>query len=235
MPRQVATVVNNSFARGLITEATGLNFPEGAVTDSDNTKFEKVGRAVRRRGIDVELNAIAKEYTEQDGIIQEYVWNSVSKTGGFTFLVVQIGASVYFYELTLNQALSAGELPSSIELNEYRAPGAGNISTIPASFSSGNGMLFCAHPCCDPVVVRYNDEEEVFQIARIRILIRDFEGVEDGLGVAESPNTLSKEHNYNLKNQGWYKTVRAGGSDNGGGSTSEAQLTSFPLQWVDIV
>ena len=234
MARNVATVVNNSFAKGLITEATGLNFPENAVTDSDNTKFEKIGRAVRRRGIDIEGDAIAKAYSEQDGIIHEYVWNSVAKTGGFTFLVVQIGASVYFYELTVNTALSAGALPSSIELNEYKAPGAGDISSIPCSFTSGNGMLFVVHPACDPVVVRYNDEDEVFQLARIRIIIRDFEGQEDGLGVAESPTILSKEHHYNLRNQGWYKTVRAGGSNNGGGS-NDYQPDAYPINWVDIV
>lgn len=234
MPRQVATVVNNSFARGLITEATGLNFPENAVTDADNTKFEKVGRATRRRGIDLELNAIAKAYNESEGIVHEYVWNSVAKTGGVTFLVIQIGSEVFFYELTINEALSNGILPGSITLDLYKAPGAGDISHIPCSFTSGQGYLFCAHPRCDPVIVRFNDVEDQFEIARIRILTRDFEGEEDGLGVSVNPSTLTKEHQYNLRNQGWYKTVRAGASNNGGGGTTEDQPIAFPLVWEDL-
>ena len=35
------------------------------------------------------------------------------------------------------------------------------------------------------------------------IQVRDFEGVDDDLGNDEEPFTLSKEHHYNLLNQGW--------------------------------
>jgi hypothetical protein len=33
--------------------------------------------------------------------------------------------------------------------------------------------------------------------------MRDFDGVNDGLAIDQEPSTLSKEHHYNLMNQGW--------------------------------
>jgi hypothetical protein len=42
-------------------------------------------------------------------------------------------------------------------------------------------------------------------------LIRDFEGLDDELAVDEEPSTLSAEHHYNLKNQGWVPTTPSTG------------------------
>ena len=153
MPRNVGTVLQNNLSRGLITEATGLNFPENAVTSEKNTVFEKVGRVRRRKGIDVESSGATLEYEDSDGVTKEYVWNSVALTGGFTFLVQQIGWNIHFFELTVNSALSAGVVPNSIDLRDYQAPGATQIQHTPASFTSGAGYLFITHPNCDPVLV----------------------------------------------------------------------------------
>ncbi len=210
MPRSVATVVQNNFTKGLITEATGLNFPDNAVTETWNVVYEKIGRVRRRLGIDLEGEATTQAYDESDGVLREFVWQSVSNTGGFTFLVMQVGFNIQFYELTVNDALSSGIQPSAIDLRDYAAPGASNINNVPASFASGAGYLFVAHPNCNPVLVRFNNDDNVFEVAGISILIRDFEGVDDGLGLSTEPSSLSIEHSYNLRNQGWNKKVRVG-------------------------
>lgn len=235
MARSVGTVLSNNLSRGLITEATGLNFPDNAVTETWNTVFEKMGRVTRRRGIDVESEAETMQYEDSDGVVREFLWNSVALNGGFTFLVVQIGWNIHFFELSANDALSAGIQPDSIDLRNYKAPGSGAIEHIPAGFSAGAGYLFVAHPSCSPVLVRYNDQDEVFEVAPIKILIRDFEGVPDDLGPSSNPASLSSAHHYNLKNQGWFKNVRVGTANNelGGGGTGETPK-SYPLDWTEL-
>ena len=232
MPRSVGSVVNNNFSKGLITEATGLNFPDNAVTDTENTVFEKTGRVTRRLGYDIEGGGTALAYSETDGVLREFIWQSVANSGGFTFLCLQVGDQILFFELSVNDALSKNVVPVAINLRDYIAPGAPETKYIPCSFTSGAGKLFISHPYAYPVVVRFNSEENVFEVAKITVLQRDFQGVEDGLALSANPVTLSSEHHYNLQNQGWNKPVRCGARNNelGGGSSSTVD-DPFPLLW----
>lgn len=235
MPRSVGTVLQNNFSKGLITEATGLNFPDNAVTETDNTVFEKIGRVTRRKGIDLEGGAVTEAYEDSDGVLREFVWQSVANTGGFTFLVMQVGFNIQFYELTIDEALSAGVQPAAIDLRDYQAPGSTNINNVPASFAAGAGYLFVAHPNCDPVLVRFNSEDEVFEVAKITLLIRDFEGVPDGLSPSTNPVTLTDEHSYNLRNQGWNKKVRCGAANNElAGDPVLQPEQDHPLDWTEL-
>jgi hypothetical protein len=236
MARNTGTVVQNNLSRGLITEATGLNFPENAVTDADNVVFERVGKVRRRKGIDLEGSATAITYEDGDGLVKEFIWQAVAKTGGFTFLVLQLGAIVYFFELTQEESLSANVLPVSLNLNEYKAPGAGDLSFTPCSFASGAGYLFVSHPYTDPIIVRWSSDDSVFEAARVTLYIRDFEGVDDGLGVGEQPTTLSSAHHYNLQNQGWNQQVRVGTVNNevGAGGSLGGEALSVSLGWTEL-
>src|SRR5690606_4166717 len=99
MARNVGSVIGNNLSKGLITEATGMNFPENAVTDAENVVFNPSGSVERRKGFDVEGSAVASSYGSEDGIIKEFLWRSVAKTGGYTFLVMQTGANIHFYEV----------------------------------------------------------------------------------------------------------------------------------------
>lgn len=229
MARNVGTVLQNNLSRGLITEATGLNFPDNAVTDADNVVFDPIGSVRRRKGFDIEGSAIAKAYKDSDGLIKEFLWQSVARTGGFTFLVLQMGDQVYFYELTTSDALSAGVVPTSLDLTAYKAPGAGDLRMTPCTFASGAGYLFVAHPNCDPVIVKYDEEDNKLHAARIPVVIRDFEGVEDETTLLENPKTLSKEHLYNLQNQGWYQAVRVGTTVNELAQTANSEAISADL------
>lgn len=210
MPANQGSVVNNKLDKGLITEATGLNFPEDAMTDGENIVLWPGGPVRRRLGIDVEGSAETLTYSDSDGVIVEFVWHSVAKTGGFTFLAMQVGDQIRFYQLQQEDGLSSAIEPVALNLNDYKVAGNGDISNIPCQMDNGAGYLYVVHPACDPIIVRYNTDSSVFEAARITILVRDFDGLEDGLGVSEEPATLTPEHHYNLLNQGWDQKVRVG-------------------------
>jgi hypothetical protein len=231
MAREGTTLIENTFTKGLITEATGMNFPEHAAIEADNVRFNSKGNVTRRLGIDLEPDFEYSAYDNQVGVIREFVWQAVGNSGGSTFFVLQKGEEVTFYGLG-GLSLSADLLAATLDLTDYTAAGAGALRNIPASFASGSGYLFIAHPFCDPIIVRYNNTSETFEAARVTIRIRDFEGVEDGLAVNENPATLSTLHHYNLKNQGWDQTVRVGSVTNdigaGGGLSPSPTIT---LTW----
>ena len=214
MPRSQGTAVTNSFVRGLVDQATGLNFPENAVTDVDNVRFPKVGNAERRKGFDLEDSAVAAQ-PESTTTINEFVWEAVDDDGSNMFLVLQFDNFVSFYRAAKAAALSAGKFALALDLENFLAPGA-SAASIPdfhCNFSAGRGYCFITHPLCDPVVVRFNADTGVLEAARITVRVRDFESVEDELATEENPVTLSNEHHYNLKNQGWNKNVRIGSAN----------------------
>lgn len=236
MPRNLGSVIGNNLSKGLITEATGLNFPENAVTDADNVVFNPSGSVERRKGFDVEGSAVAKEFLASSGVIKEYLWKSVAKTGGYSFLVMQQGAEVLFYEVTQYDALSQNIRLEVVRLNDYKAPGAGDVGLQPCSFASGAGYLFIAHPSCDPVMIQYNSELDQFEQARVEIMIRDFEGVPDNLAATENPVNLTDAHHYNLINQGWNKHVRVGNVSNeiGSGGPLYQDTTVYDPTWIPV-
>ena len=171
MARNLGTVLQNNLSKGMITEATGLNFPENSVSDALNTVFEKIGSAHRRRGYDIESEAEMLGFLEEDGVLRELVWQAVDKKGGYSFLVLQIGAQIIFYELTVGDNLSSGIQPGAINLTEYQTTA--GISKTACSFAAGAGFLFITHPNTDPLLVRYNSEKEVFEISRVTLYVRD--------------------------------------------------------------
>ncbi len=234
MPRGEVTTVQNKLTRGLITEATGLNFPEDAVTDALNVKFDPVGFVERRKGFDLEGDAETLAYEDSDGVIKEFLWTAVAGTGKYTFLVLQKGSVVHFFKLQASGNVSPNLMPVSLNLEDYKAAGASQIHETPASFASGQGYLYIAHPKCDPVLMRWNPETAAFQATRINLLIRDFEGVEDNLDVTTEPSDLSAAHHYNLKNQGWHKPVRTGTVTNELGDDSGSSYSTPKLAWSAV-
>jgi hypothetical protein len=208
MPRQAGVKVVNKFQRGLITEATGLNFPEDAVTDSLNVVFENESIARRRYGIDFESDFNYQVWTSTDRVIKEYLWENADGNSLYNFVVVQVGDTIRFWRCSASDSLSGEYIASSILLNNFKVAGAPSVLTEECSFASGIGYLFVAHPYCEPFYVAYDSATNTFSATEISLLIRDFDGVEDGYDIEEKRTTITNLHRYNLKNQGWYKNVR---------------------------
>ena len=205
MTSQILSSVENNFTKGLITEATGLNFPENACTSADNCVFTLIGDVTRRGGFNFEENYTLNQFNSTNLAINTYKWNNAGGDGNTQLLVSQIGFTLNFYLITnatLNAPLSNQLIPSNVTVSSFLAQGNTFDPTIECQFSDGNGYLFVYHPNCDPFYVIYKNG--IISSNVINVQIRDFVGVNEfGLGVTTRPATLTQEHLYNLTNQGW--------------------------------
>lgn len=234
MTRSAAVSIENNFSKGLITEATAMNYPENSVADTDNCIFLKNGKVIRRFGLDFEDNyqevdlidlgvmsgALAPEDYFNDLAISEYEWTTVDNNGNISFLVAQIGDRLIFFRVGDQNDVSRNRKSFSVNLNDFQVSHGYNdegqyVAGIQATFSSGFGYLFVTHPRCNPFYVAYNSTTDTITSIAITIKIRDFDRQADALDNDTRPSTLTDVHKYNLYNQGWYATAtNTGGTGN---------------------
>jgi hypothetical protein len=208
MARSAATSVENNFRSALVTEASGLNFPENACTETYDCVFNFNGSVERRPGFDFETDYTTKNIDRTDSVVVTYLWKNVAGDGDVTLLVLQVGATLYFYELSASGAVSAGALATTINLDSYKASGAPTTAQLECQFTAGNGLLFVAHPYLDPLRVSFNTSTDTATPTAIVLKIRDLQGdTADTEAVDSRPTAtlaaLDVNHKYNLYNQGW--------------------------------
>lgn len=215
MVRQVAANVENNFVRGLITETTALNFPENACTEMDNCTITDTGKITRRLPFDIESGAEASFLPNEPGAVISYRWESVSGSGTINFLVVQKGGVLFFFDVSdPSVPVSNSKLNFEVELSSYVVEGSTHDpKDYPCQFAVSDGNLIVVNRAIDPIYVKYNPDTQEFSVAPIEIKIRDFKGLDDGLGLHErfsgsidDLKTDNPEHYYNLFNQGWFIT-----------------------------
>jgi hypothetical protein len=209
MAQKAATLVENSFINGLVTEATGMNFPDKAVTETYDCEFDIDGSVYRRTAIDLEKDFDTKTIDRSSSAIKTYLWQNVAGNGNVTLAVVQVGDTLHFYETNGTGIFSSGEQATTVTL--VPVAGAPVPDTVEAQFCDGNGYLIVTHPYCEPMRISYDIDAHTATKTNITIKIRDFEGAAaDPYTVADRPNTtlgsLNTSHYYNLYNQGWNAT-----------------------------
>ena len=174
--------VENGFVRGLISEATGLNFPKDACTETMDCVFDSKGTVSRRLGIDYEASAsTANTVTRNSSSVVEYTWESVAGDGNRSFLVVQVGDTLHFWNVPSTGALSANKKAFTVSLSSYAVSGATSIGSRACAFAAGIGDLFVAHPNCEPFYVSYNPTGDTITVSTITVMIRDMVGVEESI------------------------------------------------------
>jgi hypothetical protein len=232
LARQSAYAVENNFTKGLITEATGLNFPENAATETYDCVFSEKGRATRRLGFEYEGAFETATVNRTDGAIVEYVWTAAGSSGNVDIVVVQVGATLYYYTAEESDSLSASIIADTTNLLTFEVGVATDVKGTPCQFASGEGYLFVVHPLCEPFYVSYDPTGPTVTETQITIKTRDFEGDKADANynnIDTRPGTLSDAHEYNLYNQGWQVTVRDDGGNNVDAITEwDSQRTDFP-------
>lgn len=205
MPQQAIPSLENNFSKGLITETTGLTFPENAVFDTENCIFNRIGNVTRREGINYEANYTQQTIDRTNKAISNYRWKNAGGDGTTQVLVMQVGTTLRFYQSsasTIASPLSTQLLVSTIDISTYVAVNGTFDSSVECQYTDGNGFLFVFHPNCDPFYCYYT--AGTITASKITIKIRDFQGIVE-VGVEDTLRSvaLSNNHNYNLQNQGW--------------------------------
>jgi len=207
MPKNLGQAVENNFIQGLVTEATGMNYPEHAVTESFNVRYNRKGNVNRRLGINYEAGYTAAGDAATGDVSRSFIWNGVGFEGQRTFLVVQSGTTIYFYEAQSGGIYSTGQKDFEIDLTAHGSNASNiNIADRACSFASGVGKLFICHPYCEPMYVEYDDVTDDITVTEFTIEVRDHGGLEEsGVEAGDRPTTLTNTHKYNLWNQGWWE------------------------------
>ena len=203
---QKAEAAYRSFVKGLITEANQLTFPDNASIDEANFVLNRDGSRSRRLGVDYEssyaLTATGLTATDiKEGKQSFHIWESPGGDTSVTLGIVRIKDKLWFMNLLTDS-------PSANLKNS------GNPITITSLSNSkietsviNNKCVIVSKDLPRPVLLTYNVSTGAVTQSTIQIQIRDIYGVDDSLFLDTRPVTLSNEHKYNLRNQGWNKNI----------------------------
>lgn len=207
MVKPVQKVEINSLAKGVITEASPLNFPADASRDEENFELNLDGTRQRRLGIDFESNyqlrstgynaAALKNYAQTS-----YKWFNAGRNSANEFIVVQFGSYIHVFD-SANESVSRDGFKGSLLI-------AGTDPTKRFSFASIDGILIIASGIETITFVKWNGT--TLTQTTDRLLVRDLWGVYDGYennDINIRPSIQTNSHIYNLRNQGWNIIKRA--------------------------
>ena len=201
MTKKSIKVEFKNFIKGLITEASPVNFPPEASYDEENFQLNRDGTRDRRLGLDYEsdyqlrdLPASVETLLANDPVTFE--WRNVGGDPGTIFLVLQVANNLLFFDL---QA-------TSISRQGYK----GSLSSVftqttPYSFASVDGRLVVTSGAKTVAVVTYSGG--TFTKETVSIKTRDVWGLQESNGREADPSlrtsTLTSAEWYNLYNQSW--------------------------------
>lgn len=230
MARTPSVQVENNLTKGLISQATGMNFPENACTETDNCIFHPWGLVERRLGLDFEAGGTGVDLLSKTQAVTGYFWRDVAGDGNINFYVVQSGRFLNFFRVDPTATtISTGYAGLSVDLQPFQTTGAIDFTTIECQFAAGNGYLFVVNPILNPIAIFYNPMNGTLNPTATTIMIRDFDGTpEAGVSVTARPSVTNDSHTYNLLNQGW--TTGSAGDDVSTNrvGTFLSQLSAYP-------
>jgi len=204
-----------NFTGGLVTDGPLLSRADNTTTDEANFRINKDGSR-SRRDVLYKDNSSADSYTASQGYdatvdvaITTFVWEAAGGIPGNDRVVVQVGTEVF---------LSA-QSDSIPERNHITFPSITSNYTIPMSFATMSGKLIIATGQGEPYLVSLS-AADVITVEQIAIRVRDsfgeadtgsafsgeFSPLDDLLSegfLDERPTTMTRSHEYNLRNQGW--------------------------------
>lgn len=209
MANATANALYNNFTKGLVTEASPLNFPNDAASAIENMEINRDGTVRRRLGLDYENSAALIDtgktsLTFDDHAISAFRWDNVNNQATVSIGVVQVGNNLWFLDL-YDASPSTAVLNGGVPLVLNSATVGVNISgNTHISFAPAEGvLLLTSEELNNPYYLSYNSGSDSISITAIALNVRDIWGVNDGLAVSTRPASLSATHQYNLLNQGW--------------------------------
>ena len=206
MPLQTTKI--STSPNGLITEFPSILFPENATVDELNCVIDNNGKLRRRRfGFETEANGTLSSYTLGTGVVSETIWENVGGVADLSFLVLQVGQFLRFYDLSV-LPLSDGEKSFTVNLASFSAGNGIGLGTNTIQADILDGVLVVAHPGTDLFYISYRSGSDSISSTRVRPRIRDFEyqtseietlSSEVGIGT----NLNAAERYWDTINSGW--------------------------------
>lgn len=207
MVKPVRKAEISSFVKGLITEASPLNFPPQASRLEENYVLNIDGSRQRRLGIDFETNAVFEDAVYDASSISSvsqstFKWVGAGRDSNKEILVVQIGLTLAFYDLTKLNLSQEGFMDKIVITGTI-------LPTTPFSFSVVDGFLVVTTGQPEINIIEWDGT--TFSQSTDRLKIRDQFGIDDGyigeninkrVPTTESASVIDR-HLYNLDNQGW--------------------------------
>ena len=166
----------NNLIKGLVTEAGELTFPEGASIDELNCSLSRDGSRSRRLGLEFETsNDLSSFPVNPDEIFTVGQWDNPGGVAGLTFMVVQAGSTLYFYNAG-TAPYSAQYTGLSVDLSSYEIAGK-DISVSRVEFATIATVLVVASEAINTVYLTYDGAN--ITTTEIEFRIRDFEWISD--------------------------------------------------------
>lgn len=208
MAQSLSQKTTNTFIKGLITEAGELTFPEGASVDELNCDLRRDGSRRRRLGVAIETSPSYSSFTLSDTeLVTTGTWQNVGGLADLEFLVLQKGATLYFYNKS-TAPYSEQLYSDSISLATHEIS-SGSASLYKCQFASINGTLVVSSEGINTIVVSFdNSANPKFTASAISFKIRDFEWQGDVTSY-DTAATTTASRTYDTKNAGWVGTKGA--------------------------
>lgn len=161
MARQVLTT--SPFIGGLNTEVNELTDATQYTKDECNCIIRANGSRSRRLGIDYEEQYQFSNATiidsENDVAFSCTEWTDISNGQNTSYIVVQCGGTLYFYE-NLGQPFSQKEATYSVDMLKYSLNNAYDYQKTPVSFTTAYGALFVCSKAITPFMLTTLTAEE---------------------------------------------------------------------------
>lgn len=206
MPRQRAIKPEINFSKGLLTEASPLNYPDNFFEDGDNVEVDPKGKISRRLALNAEsafsYSSLTPKSNFQTYNISEHIWKSPGGDASKEFYILKLGATLYFYDNTQSPRSSFTK-PYTINLDNYLISNYSSTASFPVTMDYGFRRLFIVGEGIKPLYVNYDTETDNIEVKTATIEIRDFDDIEDGIDIEERPNGYLASHEYNMRNRGW--------------------------------
>ena len=222
----------NTFVRGLITEASPLTFPENASLEEENFVLNKDGSRQRRLGMDFEEGSVINSviYTQgSNGDIEHFLWKNAGNIQNMDISVLKIGRRFFFYdnnaEVVSDAILNGGNAEIITGLDPT-----GSSNPVIYSYAFINGKLVVASGFQTITLLDYDISTDTIisgtsSGGNLRhISIRDTFGIFEDRDITERPifsqHTVSGvgavfddlaasgTHIYNIVNKGWEDGIR---------------------------
>lgn len=222
--------VTNSFIKGLITEAGELTFPENASIDEDNCELFRDGTRRRRKAIAIEENNSLSSFTVSESTQLNFgIWENVGNSSSKSYLVVQVGPSLYFYNRG-QFPFSGQEISGYVSLLPYEVAGAAtSVAFTDCSFTSALGSLVVVSPSMEPILIE--EGTSGFTVTTIDCFIRDLswmtckENYDEGVPTA----SVTAQREYDTANSGWVGDL--GGAALTAYTTSQSEYPPLTHPW----